>query len=1095
MASKRRARSLALATIGHGPSEFPRGYPIRNRSARRLFVMALLALVTLLGSAACSQTPEVKKQKALARGEQYLKDNKVNEAIIELRTALQVDPEFAPALHALGRAYADKSWYVDAWRELTRAQKIMPESIPIAVDLGNVLLELSDWSEAEKQAALIEARDHQNPQALTIRAGALLGRGKLDEAVAIITEVPPGSLPEAERIRGDILLRAGKLEEAEATYRTVLASKPQSLKTLIGLGAISLKRKNFDEARKFYEQAKASNPRNPGAPMGLAAIMAAQGNLGDAIKELEQIDLRAQSVSSLLALGRYYLQANRADDAVRLLRPLIARFPRSLDARYLLGIALLSAGDAAAVPQFEELDRQIPHQPVIRLQLAAAYTQQGRPREALAQLDSVATKSDKLSEYHLERGRALLLLGRLDEAFAAGNAAQRLAPQMPQPYMLMGHILAQRGNLKGAEQKFSKAAEVDPSFVPAHLTAGRLHLIAKDPGSALKEFDAAVEADPNSLAAAIAKATTLAQQNRRQDAIEFVEATLRSGKRDAGFSSLLGALYAADGQKGPAAAAFLQGLEVDPKNLSARLGLASLLMADGKDEEAIAHLQAAVKERPDNLTSVFLLRAVYERLGRTHQSVSVLEAAVKANPHQALFVLSLSDLYVNVGRYEDALGRTSELIGAQPGLAIARLIRGRAYLGKGDARGALRDFQDAVRASPKYAAAYFYLAQAYVLLGRKPEGEAAYREAIKLEPEFRLAKRSLAALRGEKQDERSDLQEIDRLRALIRTDPRNVPAREALARAYLRRGQTSEAEAELRQLLPLAPMLAEPNVLLAQILLRQHKEEEAAIYLRAALRSNPSHVTSNLLLGQYLAGKGQREQAIRLLETALSVNPNLPAAKYLLAGLYTESRRLAEALTLARDLQRAEPKSVRSWLLTGTLLIDQQNPRGAIDAFEKALTIDANSVEAHRGLGQGYERLGQIDRAEQSYRRALKVKGNDVISLNNLAWILSEIKKKPDEALPFAMKAQQVAPQHASVIDTLGWIHYRRQAYAEAEKFLTQAVEGAPSDAVVRFHLGMTYAKLGRAQDAVSALRRAAQLDPQLADRENIGQLIKDLGS
>jgi tetratricopeptide (TPR) repeat protein len=1057
-------------------------------------LVALLA-VTALGSAACSQDPEARKQESLERGEKYLKDHKVNESIIELRKALQVDPDFAPALRALGRAYAEKAWYVDAWRELTRAQKIMPESLPLAIDLANVLLELGDWNEAEKQAALIEAQEPQNPRAVTIRAGALLGRGRLDEALAVIKIAPTGNRPEAERIRGEVLLRAGKLDEAEATYQAVLATQPNDLKTLIGLGAVNLRRQKFEEAAKFYEQAKASHPESPRALVGLAAIMAEQGRIGDAVKLLEQIDLRAQSIETILALGHYYVQANRPRDAARLLSPMVDRFPRVRDARYLLATALLLSGDATAVPQFEELDRQVPNNPLIRLRLASAYTQQGRPREALLLLDTIAAQSKKLSEYHLERGRALLLLGRLDEAFSAGSAAQRLAPRTPQPYMLLGHILALRGDSKGAQEKFAKAAEVDPAFVPAHLTAGQLHLAAKDPGSALKDFEAAVGADPTSLAAATAKAMALAQQNRLKEAIQFVEEALRSGPRDTGFYSLLGGLYAADGQKGKASAAFARALEGDPKNLSARLGLASVLMADGKDEEAIAHLQAAVKDRPDNLTAVFLLRSLYDRLGRPHQSISVLEAAVKANPQQTLFVLTLSDLYVSVGRYEDALGRTSELIGAQPDLAVARLIRGRAYLGKGDARAALRDFQEAVRASPKSAAAYFDLAQAYLVLGRKPESEGAYREAIKLEPRFDLAKRSLAALRGETPDDRGDLQEIDQLRALISADPRNVPAREALARAYLRRRQMPEAEAELRQMLTLAPVLAEPNVLLAQILLSQRKEEEAATYLAAALRSNPSHVSSNILLGGYLARKGQREQAIRLLETALSVNPNVPDAKFLLASLYAESRRLPEALTLARDLQRAEPKSLRPWLLTGALLIDQQNPRGAIDAFEKALTIDANSVDAHRGLGQGYERLGQIERAEQSYRRALAIKDNDVISLNNLAWILSEVKKKPDDALPFAMKAQQAAPKLASVIDTLGWIHYRRQAYGEAEKFLTQAVERAPTDAGVRFHLGMVYAKLGRAQDAVSALRRAAQLDPKLADRENISQLIKDLGS
>ena len=78
-------------------------------------VVLLGVLLTMV--AACSQSAAVKKQKAFDRGEAYLKSGKFNEAIIELRNALQVDPGFVPALHALGRAYAAKSWFVDAWRE------------------------------------------------------------------------------------------------------------------------------------------------------------------------------------------------------------------------------------------------------------------------------------------------------------------------------------------------------------------------------------------------------------------------------------------------------------------------------------------------------------------------------------------------------------------------------------------------------------------------------------------------------------------------------------------------------------------------------------------------------------------------------------------------------------------------------------------------------------------------------------------------------------------------------------------------------------------------------------------------------------------
>ena len=106
-----------------------------SQTMGRLAVLFVVA-VALVSGVACGQSAEAKKQKALARGEQYLRDGKVNEAIIEFRSALQVDQDFVPAVHALGRAYMAKSWYGDAARELQRAQKLSPDALPIAADFG-----------------------------------------------------------------------------------------------------------------------------------------------------------------------------------------------------------------------------------------------------------------------------------------------------------------------------------------------------------------------------------------------------------------------------------------------------------------------------------------------------------------------------------------------------------------------------------------------------------------------------------------------------------------------------------------------------------------------------------------------------------------------------------------------------------------------------------------------------------------------------------------------------------------------------------------------------------------------------------------------
>ena len=50
--------------------------------------------------------------------------------------------------------------------------------------------------------------------------------------------------------------------------------------------------------------------------------------------------------------------------------------------------------------------------------------------------------------------------------------------------------------------------------------------------------------------------------------------------------------------------------------------------------------------------------------------------------------------------------------------------------------------------------------------------------------------------------------------------------------------------------------------------------------------------------------------------------------------------------------------------------------------------------------------------------------------------------------------------------DTYGWIAFRRGNTDEALAHLEPAAKGLPQDALTQYHLGLLYAKLGRADDA-----------------------------
>lgn len=1067
----------------------------RTNSSSFRWLPAVVSLALLL-CASCSENPNVTKRKAVGAGERYLAEGKLNEAVIEFKNALQLDVNFVSAVDGLGRAYAAKAWYADAIGELRRAQTLDPDSSAIAADLGRTLLEVGAWQEAGIQAERILSREPGNPQGLYIRAAAALGQGRAAEALQLAREAlrgtPTGDL---HRLQGETLLRLGRRGEAEEAFRSALRENAKDAGSVAGLARVSVATHDLATALQRFNEAKGLDPWDPRIRMGLAAVLAQSGRTGETLKELEAIEPRARSADVLVALATFYLREGRGREAVPLMEPLVKMAPQAAAPRYLLANAyLLSGRPEDATRELSELDRQRPGNPAVQLRLASTELRRGKAREALSRLDAAAHALEKVPEYHLERAQALLLLGRSEEALRAATEAQRLAPQAAPPFLLMGQIRLQQGDEAGARAMFGKAAEADSRSAPAHLALGRLSVLEKDLAAAQSEIDAALVADPASFPALQAKAALIARQRGPKDAIAFVETTLKEGRQDPRLHVLLGGLYLQDRQPEKAEAAYRRAMELDSGAAEPRLALARMALSQGNEDRGLAELDELLARRPGYEPGALLAAALYDKLGRPNEAIPLLERAVAATPDEPALILTLGAAYLKARRSDEAIARMSDLLGRQPTLATARLIRGRAYLAKRDTVSALRDLTEAARGSPRAAPVRYVLAQAQAAAGRAEDAKASYREAIRLDPALTRARLELATLSGERLDPAVLHEYAQRLTSVLAQDPKNVPVREEVARALLADARANEAQVQLQEILQTSPGRPEANLLMARALFAQGKGEEAAGHLQAVLRAVPSDPEASLLLARHLRAAGRREEALQPLEALLRTSPDRLDAKLLLGHLYLETGRLDQALAAAHAVEQGEPRTPAGPLLVGQVLLAKQDPTQAADAFRGALKRKPDLAEAYHGLGQCQQALGQIDPAIASYRHALAILGNDVVALNNLAWILAELRKDPEAALPLAAKAAELAPQSAEVLDTLGWIQYRRGAYAEAQQILGRAAEHGPERAIVQYHLGATYAKLGRKDDAIMSLRRAARLDVGLAKTKQIEQLVKGLG-
>jgi Tfp pilus assembly protein PilF len=162
--------------------------------------------------------------------------------------------------------------------------------------------------------------------------------------------------------------------------------------------------------------------------------------------------------------------------------------------------------------------------------------------------------------------------------------------------------------------------------------------------------------------------------------------------------------------------------------------------------------------------------------------------------------------------------------------------------------------------------------------------------------------------------------------------------------------------------------------------------------------------------------------------------------------------------------------------------LDARN--GKLDDARKRLTAvisqSPTDVSARLLLGKVEELARNYPIALEQYRKAVELDKGNVQALNDLAYLLAEYGKQPDEALKFAQKAGELAPDSPVVADTLGWVLYRKALYTSAIPYLEHAASVEPTG-LHKCHLALAYIKSGNQQKGQQMLTAALQMDPSLS--------------
>ncbi len=188
------------------------------------------------------------------------------------------------------------------------------------------------------------------------------------------------------------------------------------------------------------------------------------------------------------------LDADNTEPARAALRQLAETSPDSAAVHYLLGVAHLTANDAAAaLVSIERALRLDKHNPLYQFQCALILQSLGRNVDAATRYRQAIRLNPKFPEAHYNFGLLLQQQGDTDGALTCYRSAIMHRPDMVEALNNLGNVLLAKGKPQEALQVLQRAVALRPGFAVPHNNLGNVLVKLNRREEAIGAFKRALE--------------------------------------------------------------------------------------------------------------------------------------------------------------------------------------------------------------------------------------------------------------------------------------------------------------------------------------------------------------------------------------------------------------------------------------------------------------------------------------------------------------------------------------------------------------------------------------------------------------------------
>ena len=158
-----------------------------------------------------------------------------------------------------------------------------------------------------------------------------------------------------------------------------------------------------------------------------------------------------------------------------------------------------------------------------------------------------------------------------------------------------------------------------------------------------------------------------------------------------------------------------------------------------------------------------------------------------------------------------------------------------------------------------------------------------------------------------------------------------------------------------------------------------------------------------------------------------------------------------------------------------------------------AIGRNPNLDVVHVALGDLYRSTGRLPSAEDAYQRALAINGNNVEALTGLAAVYHQ-HRRPDLAEEKYRQAIGLQPGNWRTYDDLGTFLFELGRYAEAAENYRRVISVDPENVQGYGKLGAALMLSGDIAGAEPAFKRSLEIQPQRDSYSNLGMMYYYLG-